>query len=132
LQFHAAISGTKVIPPPTDNQIEIFYYFFQRITQSFPLGDLMDLLPYRFHGLLTGPHVRQKLVGFLSSHLVEMKSKKVETFLSHVHNTGLGGMKCQLQFGHDLLDLLQSFLGFSLGATDDRKIIRIPNQLAQG
>ena len=132
MQFHAAISNTKVVPPPSDNQIEILYYFFQRITQSFPLGDLMDLLPYRFHGLLTGPHVRQKLVGFLSSHLVEMKSKKVETVLSHVHNTGLGGMKGQFQFDHDLPDLLQSFLGLPLGSTDDRKIIRVTHQLAQG
>jgi len=61
-------------------------------------------------------------VGFLSSYLVEMKSKKVEAFLSHVHNTGLGGMKGQFQLGHDLLDLLQSFLGFSLGSADDHKV----------
>lgn len=82
----------------------------------------MDLLPNRFHGLLTRPHIRQKLVGFLSSQFVEMKSKKVETFLSHVHNTGLGGMKGQFQFDQDLLDLLQSFLGFSLGSTDDDEV----------
>jgi len=70
-------------------------------------------------------------VGFLRLHFVEVEAKKVKALLSHIHNAGFGGVKRQFQSGHDLLNLLQGFPGFSLGPADDHKIIRIPNQLSQ-
>jgi len=92
----------------------------------------MDLLPHRFHGLLARPQIWHYLVGVLGLRLVKVKTQKVKSFLVHIHNAGLGGMKGQFQFDHDLPDLLQSFLGLPLGSTDDRKIIRVTHQLAQG
>ena len=61
-------------------------------------------------------------MGALGLTFVKMKTKKVKAFLSHIHNAGLGGVKGQFQSGHDLLDLLQGFLGILLALTDDHKV----------
>ena len=58
---------------------------------------------------------------------MEMKTKKVETFSTHIHNTGFSRMKCQFQDSHDLPDFLQGSFGVSQGTTDDDEVIGIPD-----
>ena len=122
MKLHGAIPTAKVIPPPTNNRVEALNHFLRRVTQLLPLGNVIHLLSHRLHGLLARPVVGHYFLGVPGLTLVKMKTKKVKTFPAHSHNAGFGGMKGQFQFVHDLLDLLQSFLGFSLGSADDHKV----------
>src|SRR5208283_3896244 len=93
LQLLRAVLEVEVVPPTTDNRIEFPDYFLWCQMQHFPFRLLMDLLPHRFHGLLSRPHIRDKSMGRSGLAFVEVKTKKVEPFAVHIHNAGLGGME---------------------------------------
>ncbi|MCX6055789.1 MAG: hypothetical protein NTZ74_12930, partial [Chloroflexi bacterium] len=53
---------------------------------------------------------------------MKVKTKKVKTFPIHIHYASLGRVKCQFQPGHDLLNPMQSFFGFSFSSANDHKV----------
>ena len=60
-----------------------------------------------------------------------MKAKKIEPVLTHIHDTGFGGVECQFQDVHNLLDCLQGIFGVSFSTADDDEVIRITDKYSK-
>jgi hypothetical protein len=62
---------------------------------------------------------------------MEMEPQKVEPFLSHRHQAGLGRVELEFQLLEDHSDRVERVLGLEFGPADHDHVIGIPAQFAQ-